>query len=73
MPEVLNPLQPTLVTETPETIAIAARLIAFLTGELPLPDRQTCREYAVQNYDWTLLAPKVRDALLIPISHSTEI
>lgn len=70
MPEVLNPLQPTLVTETPEAIAIAARLVEFLTGELPLPDRQTCREYAVQHYDWQLLAPKVRDVLLMPIPHS---
>ena len=67
MPEVLNPLQPTLVTETSEAIAIAARLVALLTGELPLPDRPTCREYAVQHYDWTLLAPKIRDVLLMPI------
>jgi len=72
MPEVLNPFQPTLVTETPEAIAIAARLIAFLTGELPLPDRQASREYAVQHYDWTRLAPRVRDVLLMPISPSIE-
>ena len=70
MPEVLTPFQPTLVTETPEAIAIAARLIAFLTGDLPVPDRQACREYAVQNYDWTLLAPKVRDVLLLPLSQT---
>ncbi|XGV98180.1 MAG: glycosyltransferase family 4 protein [Leptolyngbya sp. BL-A-14] len=73
MPEVLAPLQPTLVTETPEAIAIAARLVAFLTGELSLPERQQCREYAVQNYDWQLLAPKIRDVLLMPLSPSIAV
>jgi glycosyltransferase involved in cell wall biosynthesis len=65
MPEVLRPFQPSLITETPASEALSNRLIELLTGKIPLPDREACREYAVSNYDWKMLAPKVRDVLLI--------
>jgi glycosyltransferase involved in cell wall biosynthesis len=65
MPEVLRPFQPSLITETPTSDALSTRLIELLTGKIPLPDRAACREYAVSNYDWKMLAPKVRDVLLI--------
>jgi glycosyltransferase involved in cell wall biosynthesis len=65
MPEVLRPFQPSLITETPTSEALSNRLIELLTGKIPLPDREACREYAVSNYDWKMLAPKVRDVLLI--------
>jgi glycosyltransferase involved in cell wall biosynthesis len=65
MPEVVRPFQPSLITETPTSEALSNRLIELLTGKIPLPDRTACREYAVSNYDWKILAPKVRDVLLI--------
>jgi glycosyltransferase involved in cell wall biosynthesis len=65
MPEVLRPFQPSLITETPTSEALSNRLIELLNGKIPLPDRTACREYAVRNYDWKILAPKVRDILLI--------
>lgn len=66
MPEVLRPFQPALVTETPKPEALSSRLIDLLTGKIPLPEREACREYAIRNYDWKILAPKVRDLLLMP-------
>lgn len=70
MPEVLRPFHPELVTESPDPAAIADRLIDFFTGNLSLPKRQDCREYAVRHYDWQIIAPQVRDILLQPLSHS---
>lgn len=67
MPEVLLPFQPALVTETPTADALATRLIDLLTGKISLPDRSKCREYAVNNFDWKIIAPKVREILLMPI------
>jgi glycosyltransferase involved in cell wall biosynthesis len=70
MPEVLLPFQPELVTETPAADVLATRPIELLTGEIPLLDRSLCREYAVRNYDWKILAPKVREVLLMPVDRS---
>jgi glycosyltransferase involved in cell wall biosynthesis len=70
MPEVLLPFQPALVTDSPASAAIAARSIDLLTGKIPLPDRAACREYAVSNYDWKKIAPKVREVLLMPSAQS---
>jgi glycosyltransferase involved in cell wall biosynthesis len=67
MPEVLRPFQSTLVTEAPTADALATRLIDLLTGKICLPDRAACREYAVNKYDWKIIAPKVRDVLLMPV------
>jgi glycosyltransferase involved in cell wall biosynthesis len=67
MPEVLCPFQPTLVTDAPTADALATRLIELLTGKISLPDRVACREYAVNNYDWQKIAPKVREVLLMPV------
>ena len=66
MPEILRPLDPNLVTDSIEVSAIADRLIQFLSGELPLPTRKTCREYAVKNFDWKYIAPLVQEVLLAP-------
>jgi glycosyltransferase involved in cell wall biosynthesis len=67
MPEILQPFQPTLVTETPAADALANRLSDLLAGKIRLPDRAACREYAVSNYDWKTIAPKVREVLLMPV------
>jgi glycosyltransferase involved in cell wall biosynthesis len=70
MPEVLLPFQPALVTEAPTADALASRLIDLLTGKIPLPDRVACREYAVSNYDWKQIAPRVREILLMPVDRA---
>jgi glycosyltransferase involved in cell wall biosynthesis len=67
MPEVLRPFEPNLVTADATAAAIADRLIAYFTGKLVLPDRESCRDYAVQNYDWQIIAPRVREILLRPL------
>jgi glycosyltransferase involved in cell wall biosynthesis len=73
MPGILHPFQPALVTDAPTTDALATRLIELLTGKIPLPDRAVCREYAVRNYDWKIIAPKVRAVLLMPVAHSEKL
>jgi glycosyltransferase involved in cell wall biosynthesis len=72
MPEVLRPFQPGLVTDTSDSNALATRIVELLTGAIPLPDRSACREYAVGNYDWKIIAPKVREVLLMPVEHSRQ-
>ena len=66
MPEILRPLNEDLVTESIESSAIAQRLTEFLTGDRPLPSRETCRQYAVENFDWSIISPKVQHILLLP-------
>lgn len=66
MPEILRPLDEALVTDSTESSAIAARLIEFLQGDRCLPTRETCRQYAVQNFDWRIIAPQVKKILLMP-------
>jgi glycosyltransferase involved in cell wall biosynthesis len=72
MPEVLRPFQPTLVTDTPNSAALATRIVELLTGAIPLPERAACREYTVRNYDWKIIAPKVREILLLPVEHARQ-
>ncbi len=64
MPEVLNPFCPALITEFAHETAIAERLIDFITGKIRLPSRSECREYAANNFDWQIVAPRVRAVLL---------
>jgi glycosyltransferase involved in cell wall biosynthesis len=66
MPEVVEPFYPSLVTESADENAIAERLIDFLIGRLELPSREACREYAVNNFDWKAIAPRIREVLLAP-------
>ena len=66
MPEILRPLDEALVTESIESSAIAQRLIEFLKGDRPLPTREICRQYAVENFDWSIITPKVQNILLMP-------
>ena len=66
MPEILRPLDPNLVTDSIEVCSIADRLIQFLSGKLPLPTAEICRDYAVKNFDWKHIAPRVQDILLQP-------
>jgi glycosyltransferase involved in cell wall biosynthesis len=68
MPEVLRPFDPNLVCEDSSSGAIADRLQAILTGQIKLPERSACRDYAVTHYDWKIIAPRVREVLLAPLA-----
>lgn len=64
MPEVLEPFCPFLITQSASETAIAERLIELLTGQISLPSRAACREYATDNFEWTTIAQKVQQVLL---------
>ncbi|KJH69965.1 glycosyltransferase family 4 protein [Aliterella atlantica] len=64
MPEVIAPFSPDLVTDSGEVEAIAERLAAILTGQIALPSREACRQYAAANFDWHKIAQQVRQVLL---------
>lgn len=64
MPEIVAPLCPDLITDSAKSNAIADRLIALLTGTLPLPSHTECWNYAQHQFDWQLIAPQVRNVLL---------
>ena len=64
MPEVVSALNPDLVTADASAEAIAQQLIALLTGQVQMPSRVACREYACDQFDWTTIASRVRTVLL---------
>jgi glycosyltransferase involved in cell wall biosynthesis len=64
MPEVLRPLCPQLITESAQETAIAIRLKDLLRGDLSLPSRAACRDYAVAHFDWQAIAQQVKQVLL---------
>lgn len=55
---------PRALSEGTDADAIALRLQAILTGDIPLPSREACRNYTEQNFAWTKIAPEVRRAIL---------
>ncbi|HEY9598248.1 MAG TPA: glycosyltransferase family 4 protein, partial [Cyanophyceae cyanobacterium] len=64
MPEILEPFSPELITDSTNEDAIALKLEALLKGELAMPSRTACREYAVTNFNWPKIARQVRQVLL---------
>ncbi len=64
MPEILEPFAPQLITESSQTEAIAAHLESVLTGQISLPSRTACRDYAATNFNWPHIAQQVRQVLL---------
>ncbi|GBE92636.1 glycosyltransferase family 4 protein [Nostoc cycadae] len=64
MPEILTQFSPDLITSSIEVSAIAEKLENILSGQIQIPSRQACREYAITHYDWSFIAQKVRDVLL---------
>jgi glycosyltransferase involved in cell wall biosynthesis len=64
MPEVLAPFSPDLIASSCEATAIAERLEELLMGEIPMPSRTVCREYASAHFDWHKIAQQVRKVLL---------
>lgn len=66
MPEVIERFSPELITDSTSVDAISSRLEAVLKGDLPLPNRESCRQYAVTHYSWPTITQQVRDVLLAP-------
>lgn len=64
MPEIVLPFSPDLVTTATDEQTIAERLIAVLTDKVPLPSRTSCREYAVEHFDWQVIGQQVQQVLL---------
>lgn len=67
MPEVLSKFSPQLITDSAQTEAIAQKLSAVASGQIDLPDHTACRTYAVENFNWAMIAQKVRQVLLSPV------
>ncbi|MEB3221813.1 MAG: glycosyltransferase family 4 protein [Candidatus Sericytochromatia bacterium] len=58
-PEVLAPLEPTLVVPAGDAGSLAGRMVEALTGARPLPTREACRAHAEARYGW----PRALDGL----------
>jgi glycosyltransferase involved in cell wall biosynthesis len=61
LPEVVRDLSPELVLPAAGVGPLAEGLVAALTGDLPLPNAEVCRAYALAHYDWPAIAARVRE------------
>ena len=64
MPEVLAAFSPELITDSAEATAIAHTLESILTGEISLPSRLACRDYAATHFNWSDIARQVQQVIL---------
>ncbi len=60
LPEAVAGLSRELILPSTGPTAIAAGIVAALTGELPLPDARACFESARRHYDWPVIAERIR-------------
>ena len=60
MPEAVLPLSPGAVGQSPSPEHIAALMLDVLQKTLVLPDAETCRRYASENFDWKVVARNIR-------------
>ena len=58
--EIITPFSPSLVTASSTAADIAVVLAGALRGELALPSPEECTTYARTNFDWPVIATKVR-------------
>jgi glycosyltransferase involved in cell wall biosynthesis len=58
--DVITPLSPQLVTETPSAGDIGALLAAALRGSITLPTARECESFARRGHDWPVVAERVR-------------
>ena len=61
LPEIVTPLSPSLVAASFSAHDIAHALAGALLGEQQLPTAEACAEYARVNFDWPVVAARVRD------------
>jgi glycosyltransferase involved in cell wall biosynthesis len=70
LPEAVIGLSPALVMGGTSPGMLADGMAAALTGALPLPTAAQCLAFARANYDWPVIAARVRtvyeDALAVP-------
>jgi hypothetical protein len=59
LPEVIRPFRPEWVTEAATEEALTERLRAVLSGQIPYPPALECQEYVKQNFDWSVILPKI--------------
>lgn len=64
MPEVITNFSPELITASPSEQAIALTLEAVLKGDIQLPERDACRDYASTHFNWNKIAHQVKQLLL---------
>ncbi|WP_299489980.1 glycosyltransferase family 4 protein [Acaryochloris sp. IP29b_bin.137] len=64
MPEILQPFTPELITHEPSAAAIAEKLSDVLTGQISMPSREECYDYAFDHFNWPKIAAQVRRTLL---------
>lgn len=60
LPEVVEDLSSTLVTEDASAEAIASRLLGALDRSVSLPSADACRDFAASRYDWPVIARQTR-------------
>jgi len=60
MPEVIGNFSPHLITQNSGVDSIAQTLTDILSGQITLPTRTACSDYAEQYFDWRAIAPQVR-------------
>jgi glycogen(starch) synthase len=61
LPEVIQPFAPQCIFAEASTAAMASLLLEVLLGKVHLPTQGKCRDYAVENFAWPLIAEKVRN------------
>jgi glycosyltransferase involved in cell wall biosynthesis len=58
--DVVAPFAPQLVTASPSATEIGNTLADALLGVIPLPSAERCTAYARTNFDWPVVAERVR-------------
>lgn len=59
LPEVMSPLSSSLIFEGASSGQIADGVDQILSGSVQTPDDETCKRYVRENFDWSVIAPKV--------------
>jgi hypothetical protein len=58
--DVIAPLAPQLVADTPSAGDIGTLLAAALRGDIPVPTARQCERFARRDHDWPVVAARVR-------------
>ena len=58
--DVIAPLAPQLVADTPSAGDIGTLLAAALRGDIPVPTARQCESFARRDHDWPVVAARVR-------------
>jgi len=61
LPTIVERLTPDLIFESADPGAMIPRLTAALTGTLALPSGTECRNYAAENFDWSVIAEQTQE------------